>query len=67
MCLWNTDDLEQIPPQKDIFRIKGNSQGHSVIYLGILWKGFTRLVKSLSYMPNIEVFISYYFKKLWPM
>ena len=51
VCLWNT---EYAPGgnkvQKSYFKSKGQSQGHKVIDLGVIWKGIISGVC----MPNMK-------------
>ena len=60
VCLWNTDYAPGgNKVQKRYFQIKGQSQGHKVIDLGVIWKGIISGV----FMPNMK-FLSLTIQKL---
>ena len=50
MCLWNTNAPSGNIVQIGYFKFKGHGQGHKVIDLGDIWKGFISWV----WMPNMK-------------
>ena len=55
MCLWNTSPPRRQQSPKSNFYIQGQSQGHKVIDLGVIWKG---VISGLC-MPNLNLYLLY--------
>ena len=50
VCLWNTMPPAATESEKSYFYHEGQSQGHRVIDLGVIWKGIISWVS----MPNMK-------------
>ena len=53
--------ISTVLPYVKVFRKWNKGQGHKVIHLGVIWKGFI----SWGYMPNMKS-LSLTVQKLWP-
>ena len=61
LCLWNTDAPSGNKVQNGYFKNKGHGQGHKVIDLGVIWKGFISRV-CMQNMKSLSLTV----QKLWP-